>query len=170
MTVRLSRRQEHRLVRACCIGDRSGLSRKTGLSARGKGGACPPKPSGAERNGIGTPKRRKKDESWRAVFRALVAGMHGTTCRVCGKPATDPHHVIREQDLRKRLPADGIEAVLADPRNGLSLCRLDHARHHARFAPIPRGLLSPCHFEFAEEYGLTWLLEKSYPEGPGVQA
>jgi len=170
VTGRLGRRQEHRLVRACCIGDRSGLSRKTGLSARGKGGACPPKPSGAERNGIGTPKRRKKDESWRAVFRALVAGMHGTTCRVCGKPATDPHHVIREQDLRKRLPADGIEAVLADPRNGLSLCRLDHARHHARFAPIPRGLLSPCHFEFAEEYGLTWLLEKSYPEGPGVQA
>lgn len=147
---------------------RSELKRKSALSARGKGGACPPKPSGAERNGIGRPKREA--ESWRPVFRALVAGMHGTACRVCGKPATDPHHVIREQDLRKRLPADGIEAVLADPRNGLSLCRTDHARHHARFAPIPRGLLSPCHFEFAAEHGLTWLLEKCYPEYPGVQA
>lgn len=147
---------------------RSELKRTTGLSARGKGGACPPKPSGAERNGIGRPKR--EDGSWRPVFRALVAGMHGTTCRVCGAPATDPHHVIREQDLRKLLPADGIEAVLADPRNGLSLCRLDHSRHHARFAPIPRELLSPCHFEFAADHGLTWLLEKTYPEYPGVQA
>lgn len=146
---------------------RTSLKRTTGLSATGKGGPCPPRVSGAVRNGIGRPKREA--ESWRPVFRALVAGMHGTACRVCGKPATDPHHVIREQDLRKHVKGCD-EAVLADPRNGLSLCRTDHARHHARFAPIPRGLLSPCHFEFAAEHNLTWLLEKSYPEGPGVQA
>lgn len=143
---------------------RTSLKRTTGLSATGKGGACPPKPSGAERNGIAAPKR----ESWRSVFRELTAATHGTGCVVCGQLAVDPHHVIPVQELRKLPGCD--DTVLADPRNGLPTCRLDHARHHARFAPIPRGLLSPCHFEFAAEHGLTWLLEKCYPEGPGVQA
>lgn len=40
--------------------------------------------------------------------------------------------------------------------------------HHARSRPFARGLLKPCHFDFAEEHGLLWLLDRTYPEG--VQA
>ena len=115
---------------------RSPLKRTTGLSARGKGGACPPKPSGAERNGIGTPKRKSKAVP-QAGWTEAVFERHGHVCRVCGALATDAHHLVPQQVLRRELagrcsPAE-LRSLLGDPDNGLPLCRVDHMRHE--FSP-----------------------------------
>lgn len=87
-------------------------------------------------------------------------------CRVCyqlGLACSGPvqgHHVLTQQALRKR----GFEEFLWDKRNRLATCEGAHMRHHTRIRPIPRELLPDSAFEFAAELGLTWLLERVYPE------
>lgn len=146
---------------------RSRLERKSGLSARGKGGACPPKPSGAERNGIGRPKREDTYDGrrWREQGLAICPD-----CELCGHRADDVHHLIYRQALRRTLSA-GVYAVAAmDQRNAMCLCRKCHNEMHARTRPIWWHELPVSVHTFAADHGLTWLLERTYPEYPGVQA
>ena len=145
---------------------RSPLKRTTGLSARGKGGACPPKPSGAERNGIGTPKRRKDEydgKRWRAEGLAIAPGCERCHGRVA---ADDRHHIVYRQILRRELGERyGVAAM--DQANGMSLCRPCHNAHHAWFDPIVFERLPAEAVAFAERHGLRWFLDRTYP---GVQA
>jgi len=47
-------------------------------------------------------------------------------CECCGKPATELHHFI---------PKSLSTALRYDLKNGISLCRSCHFRHHSRFDP-----------------------------------
>lgn len=86
-------------------------------------------------------------------------------CIVHDDPAdcVDPlegHHVISQQALRKR----GLHDFLWDVRNGVGVCGRAHRRHDLATERIPREKLPPCVWEFAAEHGLTWYLERFYPE------
>lgn len=70
------------------------------------------------------------------------------------------HHLIEQ----KRLKSRGLEAHLWDVRNGMGICVYHHTRHGDYIQRIPRELLAPAAHEFAEEVGLTWLLDHLYPE------
>lgn len=177
---------------------RSELKRSTGLSQRGKGGACPPKPwnelDTEERAvvlGLGqaTTPRRKNSRRHRRLqlqgpkWRRRTFDEHGALCWVTGEPATQAHHVIpmqklafllcpvwREQGMDFKQVEARLREVCRDVRNAMPLATDPHMNHHNRSPAIGRDVLAPCHFEFAAEHNLTWLLEKTYPEYPGVQA
>ena len=162
---------------------RSELKRSSGLSARGKGGACPPKPSGAERNGIGTPKRvvpgydgvewqRRVIESYTDPFTFLSGWVACEWCLWTGRdlrPAEEAHHLLTKQVLRRELDLGVYEVAVMDPRNGMPLCKACHAAHHSRQSPVCRYALRDEAFEFAREHKLLEILNRTYPY-PGVQA
>lgn len=75
-------------------------------------------------------------------------------------PGLDPHHIIYAQTLRHH----GLHAYLADLRNRLPIPRVAHLNHHSGTKPITREQLPACAFEFADEVGLRWWLEKHYAE------
>lgn len=93
-------------------------------------------------------------------------------CEVCpyeGTACSGPiqgHHVIGRQKL-KRL---GLTDFLLDKRNRLGVCEYRHEQHTTGYKPIPRAVLPQAVFEFAEELGLTWYLEKHYVDRDEVAA
>lgn len=90
-------------------------------------------------------------------------------CEVCGG-APEPgdrlegHHVLPAAKI-KRLVGRVSIPLLTDLRNHLAVCHRCHARHTSRLEPIPRRVLSAAAFEFAAEVGLTWVIDKQYPDG-----
>lgn len=88
-------------------------------------------------------------------------------CQVCpaeGGECYGPlagHHIITQQALRR----EGLELYLWDLRNRLTVCQGRHDRHH-NGTRIARELLPAPAFEFAEEVGLTRLIERYYPADP----
>jgi hypothetical protein len=79
------------------------------------------------------------------------------------------HHLIRQQTLRKEAAAGGFdfESVRWDLRNQLPVGEPCHASHHNASRRIPRDVLeayAPGVFDFARELGLTWALDREYPE------
>lgn len=124
----------------------------------------PLKRSGAgSRNGI-QPVRRAVSGVYDGVeWQSRVAGMHGMACWGCGGTATDMHHALDKQTLRRELDAGAYAVAVMDPANGIPLCRGCHAGHHAWLPRLSRELLADCHWEFAGRYGLVWLLERNYP-------
>ncbi len=68
------------------------------------------------------------------------------------------HHVIRQQDLRKR----GWHHLLWDPRNGVTLCRRAHEQHTSRFRPLPLFCLPERCVVFASELGMGDYLRRFY--------
>lgn len=68
-------------------------------------------------------------------------------CIACPRPATELHHVLRKQDLRRaarsrRNPdAAPFSVLAADQRNLIPLCDPCHDRHHSVQAPLPASVL-----------------------------
>jgi hypothetical protein len=139
----------------------------------------PSKPNPPRQNPPGTRprspgfKRRRNlvgNDSTRWVAR--VFRTHGDVCWVSGRPAVHAHHVVTVQQLDKELTGKGytleqIKAACRDERNGMPLAPGPHDAHHrpgVNDGRIPRSLLAPCHWEFAAEHGLEWLLERNYPD------
>jgi hypothetical protein len=95
-----------------------------------------------------------------------TAAIRQERCAGCGRLvlwAGEAHHAIPKASLRDLFP-DRPELVW-DVRNAVLLCRLTcHGRHHVRFEPLARDKLPRDVFDFAAELGITWLLEKLYPE------
>ena len=88
----------------------------------------------------------------------------GHRCAVCGYVGLwlQAHHVVE----RKRLRNLGRE-VEWDSRNGLALCfdpapNRCHDRHHSAQARVPRECLRPVNFEFADEHGFGWAIDRFY--------
>ena len=79
-----------------------------------------------------------------------------------GKPIRGyvAHHVLYQQELRKHGHSD----LLWDLRNRLVVEHRKHERHHSGSKPIKRSELSQDNLDFAEELGLTYLIERHYPE------
>lgn len=83
-------------------------------------------------------------------------------CAVCGaRFRVDGHHIIPKRILR----ALGFDALCMDKRNRLPLCRRHHERHEASVEPVPRELLPASVWEFADEIGLRWYVERHYKPG-----
>lgn len=96
-------------------------------------------------------------EAWHAEVTAAGCAMEGPHYgRVEG------HHVIPKQALKR----EGHGDKLWDVRNGVGLCSLHHANHegHVPGGRLPRTLLPSSAFDFAAELGLTWLLDREYPD------
>jgi hypothetical protein len=74
--------------------------------------------------------------------------------------ASDSHHVIEKQTLKRR----NLDHAVWDPRNGIPLSRRVHERHSTAVERIPRSVLPAEAFEFAAEFGLMDVLERRYPE------
>lgn len=73
------------------------------------------------------------------------ATVKGYCAAGCGMAATDAHHVVYEQELRKRgLPR-------WDARDGLPVCRTCHEAHHNGSKRLPLHLLPTVSLEFAFE-------------------
>jgi len=81
-------------------------------------------------------------------------------CVVCGATRNiDGHHALPKGSLLRH----GLSEYVMDKRNRVALCRFHHEQHHSRTVPLRRDLLPESVFEFAEETGLGWLLDRIYP-------
>lgn len=113
----------------------------------------------------GRPRGRRVVDERRGRWNRAI---RGTVCVVCrGRPATEAHHIVREQVLRREAPGRGFDfdEVRFDPRNRLGVCKDCHAAHHARVRPISRETLwryAPWVFEFATDLDLAWWLDREY--------
>jgi hypothetical protein len=93
---------------------------------------------------------------WREDIGACaVCPAEGVACR----GPVQSHHLIAKGALKRR----HLDEHLWDKRNRLAVCEWRHEQHTTRFKPIPRELLPPAVWEFAEELGLTYLIERAYP-------
>lgn len=100
---------------------------------------------------------------WRRDLGPCAVCVHeGGTCR----GQVQAHHVISQECLRKH----GFSTRLMDLRNRLPVCEHRHEQHTNRFRPIPRELLPASAFEFADETGLGWWLDRQYPASTLVEA
>lgn len=94
--------------------------------------------------------------------------IRGSVCAACReRPATEAHHIIREQVLRRYASERGFDfdEVRFDGRNRLGLCRDCHANHHSGAKRLSVELLwrsARLVFDFAEGLDLSWVLERDY--------
>lgn len=70
------------------------------------------------------------------------------------------HHIIPKRHLKQ----EGLKDLIWDERIALGLCGYHHARHENYRERVPRSLLPKSVYQFAEEHGLMWLLDREYPE------
>ena len=109
-----------------------------------------------------TPLRRPRRKPAGAIMADLwrdglgPCAMRGTTA--CSGPLQG-HHVIEKRALRRR----GLDEHLWDKRNRMSLCDHHHAQHTVAHKRIPYDLVPASALEFADELGLTYLIERYYP-------
>lgn len=86
----------------------------------------------------------------------------------------EAHHIIPKQRI-KHLPRAKWETaekrvMLADPRNGVMLCRQHHHLLTVRSKLIPAELIRDETWEFAREYGLEWALDREINRIPAARA
>ena len=81
-------------------------------------------------------------------------------CVVTGaRVNVDAHHIIPKGTLIRL----GFSEHIMDKRNRLAVHRDVHESHHNRSHPLPRAVLPESVFEFADEFGLGWYLDRHYP-------
>ena len=102
-----------------------------------------------------SPQERLQAAEWRSNMGSCQVCRYET--QSCFGPI-QPHHVIEAKTLKKR----GLHEHLYDVRNRLPVCEWRHEQHTTRFKPIPRRLIPASAEEFAEELGLTYLLDRYY--------
>jgi hypothetical protein len=87
-------------------------------------------------------------------------GLHLCRCIVCGTSVNlDGHHAIPKRVLIRL----GYGDYVNDVRNRVPTCRHDHESHETRARPIRRVELPQAVFEFADELGLGWYIDRFYP-------
>lgn len=78
-------------------------------------------------------------------------------CIACPQPATELHHAIAQQELRRhaqhrrRPSARTFAQLAADKRNLIPLCDRHHDEHHSFQAQLDMNYLPTSVFAFAEE-------------------
>jgi hypothetical protein len=116
---------------------------------------APPKRTGWIRRS-----RRRRVEVVSTIWRRDLGAC--AVCPVEGGVCSGPvqgHHCVDVAKLRSL----GLISSLMDLRNRLPVCEHRHEQHTTRYKPIPRELLPGAVFEFADELGLGWWLDKHYP-------
>ena len=142
---------------------RGGPLKRTGeLRSRSKLESNKPLPRAKPIKARPKPKRSKVEEQaserWHAVTVARGCEVCPRRSEICDG-SIHAHHVITQQQLRRR----GLAALLWDVDNGMGLCERAHRRHHNRAQPIERQLLREEHLRFADDHGLSNLIERYYP-------
>ncbi len=115
---------------------------------------------------------RRRVELERAASRDWKREATRGGCVMCrAYPVTDPqirrsyavelrdiqgHHIIEKSALKNH----GKREYIWDARNGMGLCGYHHPRHTHWRQRVPRELLPPAVYEFADEIGLQWLLDQ----------
>lgn len=140
-----------------------GLDRGSGLKP-GKG-----LKQGAALARTGKLKQTRREPDDPVLKAAFEAHFKFVRCVICGKDHRDPaHHIVPKQELRAYAEKLGwsrerTQILLWDPRNGLSLCLSDHARHETAYRRVPRYLLPKVAFDFVHEHGFEPVIERFYP-------
>lgn len=93
-------------------------------------------------------------ELWRSGLGPCAMGPNGCDGHV------DAHHIVKRQTLRTH----GHQIEEWNLANRLPLCRAHHEAHHSGANPVPRILLPASVFEFADDLGLGWWVDRHYPE------
>lgn len=81
----------------------------------------------------------------------------GLKCIVCKQPATELHHAVAQQELRRhaqhrrRPNAPSFERLRGDQRNMIPLCDPHHDEHHSFQGRLDLNYLPTSVFAFAEE-------------------
>lgn len=91
----------------------------------------------------------------------------GAVCEVCGEqPATERHHAIREQTLRRYAYNHGFtfEEVRWSLDLRILICVGCHAAHTQRSRPIAYAVLRPETIALADDLGLSGCLEREYAQ------
>lgn len=125
--------------------------------------AEPPRPEDIAREATGTPDDATDHRVWHARVKAggcvMCAAYPMSAADVRERwselAAIEAHHIVPKQDLKRW----GLHARLWDPRNGIALCRLHHARHELAYQRVPRRLLPPAAWQFAAEIGAEFVLD-----------
>lgn len=94
------------------------------------------------------------------------AGAHGTAWDT----KLEGHHIVPRRYLnsvvRERgLVGEDANRIVWNLANHLPLCAYHHNRHERALERVPRHVLPDAALAFAEDVGLTWLVEKAYPQG-----
>jgi len=101
--------------------------------------------------------RRRLTTARREQATRFHRSIHGKRCVSCGAPATEAHHAIEAQYLRRHYPLH-----VYDTRNAVPVCGRCHANHTAATRRLPRACLPVEAETFAAALGLTHLLERYY--------
>ena len=103
-------------------------------------------------------------------FARGVVELHGDRCWACrtnpderwkcierSQDRLDAHHVISQQTIKREVDPELVLQALVDPRNGVPLARWHHdqVEHCMTRIELPDDV-----WRFAEDYGLTWALER----------
>lgn len=112
-----------------------------------------------EVHGVGSPTQR----FWYAVTNEGRA-----PCRFakgygrCDGPL-DAHHLIPKQRIKREFRHDDrLVDLIADPRNGIAVCRRHHDMLEGRKLRMLRVELPAGLEEFAVEVGMVWCLERDF--------
>ena len=119
-------------------------------------------------------RQRAAQDALRAAQKPLTrvwweAVAKGKPCVVCGRPdRVQGHHVVSQQAIRKVAKRFGYDlaTVLWDKRNGIAVCEGCHSAHTGAKKRLPLSVIPAAAFEFADELGLRWQVERDYVE-PG---
>lgn len=104
------------------------------------------------------------DHPTASLFWATVTERGQAQCIVCQLPHVSKcagriqaHHVVPKQRLRIEL---GAETPLWDIRNGVPICERHHHLVTMAMLRLPVSIIPTGVFEFAEEHGLAWSLDR----------
>lgn len=128
---------------------RSALKRRTELRSR------PAKPLTRSRKPVRTEAEKAAALLWRTdLGPCTICPAEGGTC---GGPVQG-HHAVAKEALKRR----AMWAFLWDRRNRVPVCEFRHEQETTGYKPIPRELLPGSVFEFADELGLGWYIDRHY--------
>ena len=88
----------------------------------------------------------------------------GSGVHRCGG-ALEAHHAIPKLALRNAVEEGYRDEALYDARNGLPLCRRSHELVSVGAMEIPVDMLPEQVFTMAQDWDVTWLLEREYKYG-----
>ena len=88
----------------------------------------------------------------------------GTGTHRCEGPL-DAHHVVPRLALRNAVEEGQRDEAIYDPRNGIPLCRRSHELVSVGAMKIAVDSLPEQVFRFAQDWDVTWLLEREYKYG-----
>jgi hypothetical protein len=96
--------------------------------------------------------------------RTVSVPLSGASCKVCGNPAVNSHHVISQSRLKRYLPANEAREAQADIRNTTPLCFDCHEKAESGRLELAPHELHPGFLRFVEQYDLAAALPRYLSE------